>query len=393
MEPRLLSRSFVLVVLSTFGVFASFGFLIYALPLYTRDVLHASDAGVGLAMGVASIGAILVGPPSGRLSDRLGRRPVLFAGALAMVAGYLVLALEPPFGVVVPLRVVAGAAEAAFVVAALTMAVDLAPERRHGEATSLVTVGSYSGLALGPPAAALLLGDDRFTLVWIVAAVLVAMSALFGAFVPETRHDHEEAHAGWLPPRRALMPGLVLFLALLGFGGFNAFVVLYARDIGVGHSGLVFAIFGAVVIAVRVLGRRLPDRLGSRLAASIACLAVATGFVIVAAWETPAGLYLGTAVFAVGQALAYPALVLLAMGRTAPSERSAAVGAVAAFVDVALATGGLALGLVADAFDYRAVFVVGAASALVGLALLQEVGRERGVEVEPAPNRNPPPGE
>ena len=98
---------------------------------------------------------------------------------------------------------------------------------------------------------------------------------------------------------------------------------------------------------------------------------------MVAAWETTAGLFLGTAIFAGGQALAYPALVLLAMGRTAEHERSAAVGAVAAFIDVALATGGLVLGLVADAFDYRAVFVVGAVSALAGLALLQEVGRER----------------
>ena len=393
MEQRLGSRSFVLVVVSNFGVFASFGFLIYALPLYTRDVLDASDAGVGLAMGAASIGAILVGPPSGRLADRLGRRPVLLAGAVVMLVGYVVLALEPPFGVVVPLRIVAGAAEAAFVVAAFTMAVDLAPERRHGEATSLVTVGSYAGLALGPPVAAVVLGDDRFTLVWVVAAALVGMSALLGTLVPETRHDHEEAQPGWLPPRRALMPGVVLFLALLGFGGFNAFVVLYAREIGVAHPAAVFVLFGAVVIAVRVFGRRLPDRLGSRLAASIACAAVAIGFVIVAAWESSAGLYLGTAVFACGQALAYPALVLLAMGRTAPSERSAAVGATAAFVDVALATGGLALGVVADAFDYRAVFVVGAASALVGLALLQEVGRERVGAVEPAPNRNPSPGE
>jgi predicted MFS family arabinose efflux permease len=69
--------------------------------------------------------------------------------------------------------------------------------------------------------------------------------------------------------------------------------------------------------------------------------------------------------------------VLLAMGRTRPQERSAAVGAVAAFIDVALATGGLVLGLVAHVYDYRAVFLVGAVSAAVGLVLLQSVGRQR----------------
>jgi predicted MFS family arabinose efflux permease len=305
-----------------------------------------------------------------------------------MAAGYLVLALEPSFGVVVPVRILVGAAEAAFVVAVFTMAVDLAPAGRQGEAMSLVTVGSYAGLALGPPAAEAILGDDRFPLVWVVAAALVAASVVFVALVPETRRAHDEEHGGWLPPRRAHMPGVVLFLAVLGFGGFNAFAVLYAREIGVERPGLVFVVFGAVVICVRLFGRRLPDRLGPRVAASIACASVTAGFVIVAAWESAPGLFLGTAVFAAGQALAYPALVLLAMGRTREHERSAAVGAVAAFIDVALATAGLVLGLVADAFDYRAVFLVGAVSALAGLALLQEVGRERDAIPDP-PNRIP----
>jgi predicted MFS family arabinose efflux permease len=391
-DAPLVGRSFGLLVAATFAVFATFGFLFVALPLFTRDVLGGSDAAVGLAVGAASLGAIVAGPPSGRLSDRLGRRPLAFAGAAVMAAGYLVLALEPSFGVVVPVRILVGAAEAAFVVAVFTMAVDLAPRGRQGEAMSLVTVGSYAGLALGPPAAEAILGDDRFPLVWVVAAALVAASVVFVALVPETRRAHDEEHGGWLPPRRALMPGVVLFLAVLGFGGFNAFAVLYAREIGVERPGLVFVVFGAVVICVRLFGRRLPDRLGPRLAASIACASVTAGFVIVAAWESAPGLFLGTAVFAAGQALAYPALVLLAMGRTREHERSAAVGAVAAFIDVALATGGLVLGLVADAFDYRAVFLVGAVSALAGLALLQEVGRERDAIPDP-PNRIPAPDE
>jgi predicted MFS family arabinose efflux permease len=391
-DAPLVGRSFGLLVAATFAVFATFGFLFVALPLFTRDVLGGSDAAVGLAVGAASLGAIVAGPPSGRLSDRLGRRPLAFAGAAVMAAGYLVLALEPSFGVVVPVRILVGAAEAAFVVAVFTMAVDLAPRGRQGEAMSLVTVGSYAGLALGPPAAEAILGDDRFPLVWVVAAALVAASVVFVALVPETRRAHDEEHGGWLPPRRALMPGVVLFLAVLGFGGFNAFAVLYAREIGVERPGLVFVVFGAVVICVRLFGRRLPDRLGPRVAASIACASVTAGFVIVAAWESAPGLFLGTAVFAAGQALAYPALVLLAMGRTREHERSAAVGAVAAFIDVALATGGLVLGLVADAFDYRAVFLVGAVSALAGLALLQEVGRERDAIPDP-PNRIPAPDE
>jgi predicted MFS family arabinose efflux permease len=190
--------------------------------------------------------------------------------------------------------------------------------------------------------------------------------------LPETRPAADEAPPrGWLPPRSALVPGLVLLFVLLGFGGFNAFAALHAREVGLAHPGLVFLVFGGVVVAVRIVGRRLPDRLGARVAASIAAVAITAGLALLAAWPSQAGLFLGTAVFAGGQALAYPAIALLAIARAAPAERSAAVGAVAAFVDIALAGGAFLLGIAADVVDYGAVFVAGAVSALVGLALLR----------------------
>lgn len=382
---RVVTPAFLAVVAATFAVFATFGVVILALPLYVRDSLEASDLGVGIAMGAASIGAILVGPPSGRVADRRGRRAVLLAALAAMLGGYLVLALEPSLRVVVPVRIVAGAGEAAFVVAVFTMAADLAPPDRRGEAMSLVTVGSYAGLALGPVAADVVLGDDRFALAWLVAAVGVVVAGLATFLLRETQPDLDgAAPRGWLPPRSALVPGLVLLFVLLGFGGFNAFIALHAREVGLAHPGLVFLVFGGVVVAVRVFGRRLPDRLGARVAASIAAVAITAGLVVLAAWTSEVGLFVGTAIFAGGQALAYPAIVLLAMARAAPTERSAAVGAVAAFVDIALAAGAFLLGVAADALDYEAVFIAGAGSALIGLALLRASTAPAGVRGRPA---------
>jgi predicted MFS family arabinose efflux permease len=62
------------------------------------------------------------------------------------------------------------------------------------------------------------------------------------------------------------------------------------------------------------------------------------------------------------------------MGLATPAERSAAVGAVVAFVDVALASGAFVLGVAARAAGYGAVFTAGAVSALVGLALVSRLG-------------------
>src|SRR5918998_2310354 len=100
-RTRVLTGEFFLVCTATFAAFFAFGIIVLALPLYVRDDLGRSDVGVGFAIGAASIGAIVAGPVSGRLADRHGRRVMLFIASAGMLAGYVVLALEPPFGVVV----------------------------------------------------------------------------------------------------------------------------------------------------------------------------------------------------------------------------------------------------------------------------------------------------
>jgi len=75
-------------------------------------------------------------------------------------------------------------------------------------------------------------------------------------------------------------------------------------------------------------------------------------------------------VYGVGQALAFPALMSLSLRGTPPGERGAAIATFTAMVDVAFGVGPVTLGFVADGFGYGAVFLVGAAVALVGLALL-----------------------
>lgn len=370
-ETRLLTSAFALLFGATTAVFLTFGVLVLSLPLYVRDELGRSDLAVGLAMGAASVGSILAGPPAGRLADRSGRRLVMAVGAAAMSAGYLALALEPSLAAIVPIRAVAGAAEAAFVVAAWTVAADLAPEGRTGEAVSLATAGAYVGLAAGPVIGDFVVSSLGYPLVWTLAAMVATGAGVAALVLPETRREHdEEPSRGWLPPRAALLPGLVILLALLGFGGFNAFAALHAREVGLERPGLVFAVFAGIVVAVRVLGRTLPDRLGARVAASVACSAIVCGLLVLAAWHTVPGLLVGTAVFAGGQALAYPAVALLAAARAPASEQSATFGAVIAFVDVALLSGALILGIAAETAGYGAVFLAGAVSATVGLALV-----------------------
>ena len=69
--------------------------------------------------------------------------------------------------------------------------------------------------------------------------------------------------SGRLINRKALLPAVLLLAAVWGMAGFLAFVPLYARDLGLPSSGWLLFLFAAVVVAIRSLGARLPDRLGA----------------------------------------------------------------------------------------------------------------------------------
>jgi MFS family permease len=380
---RLITGPFIRIWLGTLGAFASFGFILLVLPLYAKDELDRGSLGVGIAVGSASITAVLAGPPAGRLADRRGRRMLIVVGAAVMVAGYLALALEPSLPLVVLVRLFAGAGEAAFAIAVLTVAADLAPAERRGEAMSLVTTASYLGLTIGPVAADFILGDGRFSLAWLVAALLVVLAGAAVIPLGETRPAAaHEAPGGWLPPRTALLPGLLVLLALIGFGGFVAFAALYARELGFERPGLVFALFGSVVVLVRTVGRKLPDRLGGRRTLVLCFVNLAVGLATIGAWQSEAGLIVGTAIFAVGQALSYPAAVLLAMETSSEAERSAVVGGVTAFVDVALGLGAFTLGAVAAVTGYAGAFLVSSVVALSGLLVVAPRRRSGEVALE-----------
>jgi predicted MFS family arabinose efflux permease len=135
----------------------------------------------------------------------------------------------------------------------------------------------------------------------------------------------------------------------------------------------VFFLYSAIVVGIRIFGRRIPDRMGAKQAAGAALALLAAGLLTIGLWNDSVGLYLGTAIFAVGTALTFPALLTLAVDRADIAERSSVIGTFTACVDLGFALGALTLGAVAAAAGYESVFVVSALFALAGAFALTRI--------------------
>ena len=359
----------------------------------------APGAAVGVAVGAFAVAAAILRPVSGRLGDRRGRRLLLVGGSLIFAVSVLCYGLIDALPWLVAMRVLSGVGEAAVFVGAATMAQDLAPPHRRGEAASYFSVAIYGGLGIGPPLGEAVRRTWGTSDVWLVAAGFGLLAAALGLAVPRSVGGAHPAPLGgsgavdedapavsrasaW--KRRvfhpaAVGPGVILMLATAGLAAFIAFMPLYARDLGLPGSGGVFLLYSALVLGVRIGGARLPDRLGATKAASAALVLQAAGFVLMGVWATVTGLYVATGIYALGVSLMYPSLLPLVIDAAPEAERSQAVGTFTLFFDVAQGAGGLLFGLVVSFGGNRSAFVLAGVLCLIGFVVLRRgpVSRQR----------------
>jgi MFS family permease len=379
---RLLTFRFVLVVAVGLAYFLALGTLLPTVPLLVKHELGGNDVAVGIAVGAFALGAVVVRPWAGRISDRFGRRILVLIGPTLVglsIASYHLVAAN--LVGLVAARVIGGVGEAAMFVGAGTMITDLAPEHRRGEALSYWSVAIYGGLAFGPALGEGLLGEqESFGLVWTVAAALCLCGAVAALFTKETLVP---APPGEPYPRSplihpaALLPGFVLFLVMVGLAGFLELVPLYVTQIDLPDSRGVFLVYGISVLAVRILGARIPDRVGPKPAATVGSVTSAAGLALIAAVPHPAGLFTGAVIFALGMSLLFPAISTLALGGVPAHERGAVMGTISTFFDASQGIGAALLGGVAALAGYRGAFAGGAVACVLACVLLRTRVRDR----------------
>lgn len=380
-EPSLLTPTFAVVMVASFAYFTAMGASLPTVPRFIEGELNGGDAAVGLGVGVYAVSAALLRPWVGRLGDTRGRRVLAVGGSVIVCVSFLAYTLATSMWILVLARLLTGVGEAAGFVGFATAAQDLAPDHRRGEAASYFSVALYGGLAVGPPIGEVLV-DHGFTVVWTTLAGFAAVAAVASLWIPKGRTVAVAATRQFLQ-RDALGPGVLLFLGLIPFTAYAAFIPLYAEGLGLDSVGGVLALYAGLVLLIRIFGARLPDRLGWRRGSAIALTAVGAGISLVAVWASVSAIWLAAVTLALGMSLMYPSLFTAVMAAAPEEERTHAVGTFSVFFDLAQGLGATFVGVVISLASGNERVGFGAAGALAfsGLAfqwlLRNRIGRAR----------------
>ena len=382
--------SLLVIFLSVFIDLIGFGIVLPLLPGYAEDNFRPDFSAKGLIIGgiIASFSAMqfLFAPAWGRLSDRIGRRPVMLISNLGASGSYALFAIAsgingaPGLVWILISRVFAGICGANLSVASAYIA-DISPPEKRSARMGLIGMAFGLGFIFGPAIGAFsveLLG--RTGPGWVAASFCAANFILGWFILGESRKPNSEhvvprpKFTQWghtlAQPKLGLLIG-IFFLATFCFTCFEATFPLLAKhrfafgEKGFNHRvGYLFTYAGFIAAMVQGVIGRLVKRFGEQKLIFFSLIVFAMGLAGLPFVTRLPGILTILALLAIGSGLNRPPVFGLISLNSSPHEQGANLGVTQSFGSLARIVSPLFAGTLFFV-DFKLPYVICGALALV----------------------------
>jgi len=392
-NEKFFTKPLIIIFITVFIDLIGFGMVIPILPFFAETApFNATPFEIGLLLASYSVMQFIFSPILGRLSDKMGRRPVLFLSLLGSAVGYLVIGFGSALWIVFLGRIIGGITGGNISTAQAYIA-DVTTRENRAKGMGLFGAAFGLGFILGPAIAGIL-SKYGIHVPFLFAAVLSFANAVaLYFFLPETRN--KESHKNLVTKNRfaVLLESLkdsrfttitiLYFLVVTAFSIMTTAFVLFTMfrfGYNAEQNGYLFAYIGFLAIIMQgALFSRLANKFGEAWLVVVGCLLL-VGSLFVVPFVGPnsgglVGLLVGIGFFSLGNALSSPALTSLASKNADEHEQGKALGIMQSAASLARAVGPIiggfllnnAVNQIDDFTIYRTYWT---AAAIMFLALL-----------------------
>ncbi len=390
-SARLYDRTFVIAILSQMGFVLGNTLMAH----YGRWIEHlGGNVGhVGSIMGLGAISAVVCRPWLGQLINKLGSRTTWAIGYLFFTGGSVANLLVPSdllvgsMGLPLYLFRSSMALGAAFVfTSSLTYVTHLTPRHRRTEAIGILGIAGFSGMMIGPFLGDLLLGQsdrsrDDFIVMFVTAGSAIVIPSALLLLLPRLEKRQTERVGGlvrFVQICKQHWPGPIVLVNLaFGICMTVPFVFLPTfvdeQKIQMGDwstIGVFFWIYAGWGVTLRVVFRRLPEKIGRHrvLYAGILSMVLAMGMYYFIDPARPWTFMLAAWCGGTGHGLLFHTSVSLTIDKFPSEVRGTGTALATMFVDLGVIGGPPILAVIARQTSYQQMFlVIGAVVALIGI--------------------------
>ena len=394
----------LVVFLIVFVDLVGFGIIIPLLPFY-GEYFGATPAEVGLLMASYSLTQLLAAPVWGRLSDRVGRKPVLTISLAGIAIAYVWLAYADSLWMLFAARAVAGIM-AGNIGVAFAYVADVTDSSNRAKGMGVVGAAFGLGFIFGPAIGGILAGSDpdlaNYRLPALTAAAFSALATVLAitllkeSLSPELRARQRllSRRKRWRQLRDALQQpgvGLVIGLAFLAnfvFAGMETTFAMWSRRAfgwGPEQNGYLFAFVGLLAAAIQGgLVGRLAKQFGEGRLVVAGAAALAIGMLLIPFSHSLAILLVAMTIVACGFSVVSPSLNSLVSLGVDPGAQGGIMGVTRSATTLARVLGPIWAGALfhylGRDWPYYAGAVVMAIVVILGLRMWTFRGRQHTVE-------------
>lgn len=312
-----------LLSFNLFIVMVGIGLVIPILPFYVEK-FNADAQTLGFLVAVFALMQFLFAPYWGRLSDKIGRKPLITIGLLGFAAAEFIFAFATGLWMLFMSRVMAGIFGSALMPTAMAYVTDVTDENNRGQGMGILGAAMGLGIVVGPGIGGWLAEYD-LSYPFLFAGCAAAIAALVSVVLLPESFTKEKRDALGEEPRlsqfnqikQALVSPVgfllvLVFIMSFGLANFQAIFGYYALErygYGPQEVGVVILIVGIVGTLVQGVGvGRMTRALGEEKVVTIALIISAAGFVIMTLAQSFAMVIVTTGIFFIGNSLLRPSL-------------------------------------------------------------------------------------
>ncbi|PJN90920.1 MFS transporter [Bacillus sp. mrc49] len=368
---KIWTRDFIMICLANLCIFMGFQMTMPTLPLFVEQ-LGGDDRLVGAVLGIFTFSALLVRPIAGRLLETKGRRIVFLVGLAIFALSVGSFGFMGSIGLLFMMRIIQGVGWGFSSTASGTIASDIIPAKRRGEAMGYYGLSGNLALAFGPSLGLFLAAVLPFQELFLICSVLGLLAIVTASLIRYQKVERDPSMAAVAKrfdvyEKSAIQPSLLIFFISVTFGGIATFLPLYTAEKGVDGIQWYFLVYAMALMVTRLFSGRLYDRRGHRAIFIPSTLLIMAGMLLLAWMPGEAVLYLAAVLYGFGFGSVQPALQAWSIEKTPPNRKAMANATYFSFFDLGVGMGAILFGQIGYLFGYRSIYITAAFSIFISM--------------------------
>ncbi|KYG75669.1 MULTISPECIES: MFS transporter [Roseivirga] len=378
-QKSIFSLQFCLLCLSSLLFFSSFNMIVP--DLY--DYLTSLGGGElkGLVISLFTVTAGLSRPFSGKLSDTIGRIPVMIFGAgVCFVVGFLYPMLGTVWAFLL-LRFLHGFSTGFKPTGTAAYLADIVPRHRRGEAMGYSGLFGSLGMAAGPSFGPMITEQFGLDAMFYSSSALAILSVLILAGMKETLPNKQKFSLELLKINksdifepRVINPSILFLLTSFSFGAALTLMPDLTISIGFdqGNKGIFFTIFVFSSLLIRILAGKASDKYGRVIVLKWAALAIVVADLMVAFTHTEFMLIASSIAFGIAVGLNTPTIYAWTIDLSHDEKRGKGLATMYIALEIGIGLGAFSAGFIYanEIENLRNAFIVSAILSFLGFLFL-----------------------